>query len=242
MATTLKAENVSVHFSGVQALTDVSLTLSPGEILGLVGPNGAGKTTMVNVLSGFQRAHNGRIVLNDDPAIGRSGDWFVRAGVVRSFQAVRLFRGLTVSENVEAALAGHGFSRRAARGRAAEILDYMGIAARADALGDALSYGDERRVGMARALALSPRYLLLDEPAAGMTLAEAEALGEQIAQIRTDFSCGILLIEHNMRLVTAICERLHVLAGGRAIDSGTPDAVMANPQFRAAYLGEEFTA
>lgn len=240
--TALEAENVSVHYSGVRALTDVSMTLEPGEILGLVGPNGAGKTTMVNVLSGFQRAHGGRIVLNGDPAGDRSGDWFVRCGVVRSFQAVRLFPGLSVSENVEAPLAGQGMNRRAARARAAELLDYLGIGERADAPGNALSYGDERRVGIARALALSPKFLLLDEPAAGMTLAEAEYLGQQIAGIRTDFSCGILLIEHNMRLVTSICERLHVLSGGHSIDAGKPEEVMANPRFRAAYLGEEYRA
>lgn len=238
--TGLEAEGVSVHFAGVHALTDVSLALGTDEIVGLVGPNGAGKTTMVNVLSGFQRAHGGRIVVDGDPVDARSGDWFVRAGIVRSFQSVRLFRGLTVSENVEAALAGRGMSRHAARVRAGELLDYLGIGARANASAQALSYGDERRVGLARALALSPRYLLLDEPAAGTTLAEAETLGQQIAHIRTDFSCGVLVIEHNMRFVGTICERLHVLSGGRTIDAGSPETVMANPAFRAAYLGEEY--
>ncbi len=238
----LRAENISVHFSGVRALSDVSLELATGEIVGLVGPNGAGKTTMVNVLSGFQRPHAGRIILDGAPAPAQSADWFARGGVVRSFQAVRLFRGLTVSENVEAALTSRGMGRRAARRRAGELLGYLGIGDKSDLPGDGLSYGDERRVGLARALALAPRYLLLDEPAAGMTLAEAEALGEQITQIRSDFSCSIMLIEHNMRLVTAICAHLHVLSGGRAIDAGSPEKVMANPQFRSAYLGEEYQA
>jgi len=238
----LRAEKVSVNFAGVHALSNVSLGLEQGEIVGLVGPNGAGKTTMINVLSGFQRAHGGRIAIDGDPTEGRQGDWFVRKGVVRSFQAVRLFPGLSVSENIEAPLAGQGVGRRAARAKAAELLDYLGIGDRAQVSGAALSYADERRVGLARALALDPRFLLLDEPAAGMTLAEAEALGAQIVKIQGDFSCGILLIEHNIRLISAICARLHVLSGGQTIDAGTPESVMANPQFRASYLGEEYTA
>ena len=237
----LRAEKVSVNFAGVHALSDVSLALEQDEIGGLVGPNGAGKTTMINVLSGFQRTHGGRIVIDGDPTEGRKGNWFVGKGVVRSFQAVRLFPGLSVSENIEAPLAGRGMGRRAARVRAAELLDYLDIGDRAHVSGAALNYADERRVGLARALALNPRFLLLDEPTAGMTLVEAETLGQQIARIRDDFACGILLIEHNIQLVSAICVRLHVLSGGQSIDAGTPERVMSNPQFRAAYLGEEYT-
>lgn len=233
----LAAQAVSVHFAGVRAIEDVSVALAPGEILGLVGPNGAGKTTMVNVLSGFQTPNAGAVTLNGVVVAGKPSDWLARNGVVRTFQAVRLFRKLTVSENVEAALVSLGTGRRAARAKAMEILTYLGIAHRAHTQGDALNYGDERRVGIARALALNPSFLLLDEPAAGMNVAEAETLSDLIRQIRGDFGCGILLIEHNMALITRTCERMQVMASGRTIASGTPAEVFENPVFRSAYLG-----
>jgi branched-chain amino acid transport system ATP-binding protein len=188
---------------------------------------------------GFLRPLVGR---DDDYGVataGRAEPWFARNGVVRTFQAVRLFRGLTVSENIEAALSSLGISRLAARRRALELLDYIGMADKAGFMGGALNYGDERRVGIARALALSPKFLLLDEPAAGMNLAEAETLSQVIRRIRTDFSCGVLLIEHNMTLIMNTCERLHVMASGKTIAAGTPEDVVANRQFISAYLGSE---
>lgn len=233
----LAAQGVSVHFAGVRAIEDVSVMLAPREILGLVGPNGAGKTTMVNVLSGFQAPHAGGVTLNGTPVAGRKSDWLARHGVVRTFQAVRLFRKLTVSENVEAALVISGTGRIAARRKALDILHYLGIGHRAQTTGDALNYGDERRVGIARALALNPEFLLLDEPAAGMNVAEAETLSDLICKVRDDFGCGVLLIEHNMALITRTCERMQVMASGRTIASGTPAEVFENPVFRAAYLG-----
>jgi ABC-type branched-subunit amino acid transport system ATPase component len=233
----LAAQAVSVHFAGVRAIEDVSVVLSPREILGLVGPNGAGKTTMVNVLSGFQAPHAGGITLNGAAVTGRSSDWLARNGVVRTFQAVRLFRKLTVSENVEAALVSLGMGRSPARRKAQDLLSYLGIAHRAHTQGDALNYGDERRVGIARALALNPSFLLLDEPAAGMNVAEADILGDLIRKIRDDFGCGILLIEHNMALITRTCERMQVMASGRTIAVGAPSEVFENPAFRSAYLG-----
>lgn len=236
-AVELNATDIAVWFSGVRAIEGVSLSLGRGEIVGLIGPNGAGKTTMVNVLSGFQRPHRGGVTIGADRTAGRSAAWFSRQGVVRTFQAVRLFRGLTVSENVEAALSSLKLGRAAARRRAGQILDYMGIADKADLAGDALTYGDERKVGIARALALEPRFLLMDEPAAGLNIAEAAALGDLIARIRDDFGCGILLIEHNMTLITQTCGRLHAMASGKTIATGLPDAVLADRQVRAAYLG-----
>ena len=235
----LIATGIAVHFSGVRAVDDVSVTLGKGEILGLVGPNGAGKTTMVNVLSGFQNPTRGGVALWDETVTGRKAAWMARNGVVRTFQAVRLFRGLTVSENIEAALTSLGVGRTAARRKAFEMLDYIGISGRADLAGGALNYGDERRVGIARALALNPRFLLLDEPAAGMNVAEAEALSDLVKRIRDDFGCGVLLIEHNMNLITRTCDRMHVMAGGCTIAEGAPDQVFADPVFRAAYLGIE---
>lgn len=233
----LAAKAVSVRFGGLHAIEDVSLALAPGEILGLIGPNGAGKTTLVNVLTGFQRPHAGTVAID-----GRAGRplrpaAFARAGVVRTFQAVRLFPRLSVSENVEVACVSAGMSRSGAREQAQAMLDFFGLGARADLAADALNYGDERRVGLARALALKPRYLLLDEPAAGLNAGEADQLRQQIADIRRIFGCGILLIEHNMTLIAAICERLHVLATGRTLATGTTADVMANPAVRSAYLG-----
>jgi branched-chain amino acid transport system ATP-binding protein len=233
----LCASEITVRFAGVTAIENVSLKLEKGEILGLVGPNGAGKTTMVNVLSGFQEPHAGKVAIDGAAARGHSETWFARNGVVRTFQAVRLFKGLTVSENVEAALSSCGFGRFAARRRALELLDYLGVADRAHKRADALNYSDERRVGIARALGLSPNFLLLDEPAAGMNVAEATALSALIKQIRRDFGCGVLLIEHNMRLIASTCERLHVLASGKTLAAGRPDEVLANEEFRSAYLG-----
>ncbi|PZO81207.1 MAG: ABC transporter ATP-binding protein [Mesorhizobium amorphae] len=233
----LAASDVTVRFAGIRAIENVSLELSSGDILGLVGPNGAGKTTMVNVLSGFQRPHGGNVAVEGLDARGRSEAWFARNGVVRTFQAVRLFRGLSVSENIEAALSSLGIGRLAARRRAAELLDYLGMAEKRNAPADSLNYSDERRLGIARALGLNPRFLLLDEPAAGMNVAEAEVLSGLIKRIRADFSCGILLIEHNMTLIRATCERLHVMASGRTMTTGAPDAVMADESFRSAYLG-----
>jgi branched-chain amino acid transport system ATP-binding protein len=235
----LKATDISVRFAGVSAVDHVSLALGQGEILGLIGPNGAGKTTVVNVLSGFQKPASGSVAIFDRDAHGRAADWFSRNGVVRTFQAVRLFRGMTVAENVEVGFASLGIGRAAARRRAAGLLETLGLAARGDQLCNGLNYGDERRVGIARALSLSPKFLLLDEPAAGMNIAEADALGAQIGRIRDEFGCGILLIEHNMRLVMNTCERLHVMSSGRTIAEGTPAEVAANRDFRAAYLGSE---
>lgn len=235
----LEASAITVRFGGIRAVEDVSLRLREGELVGLIGPNGAGKTTLVNVLSGFQRPRAGRISLNGEDATRWSAHRFARSGVVRTFQAVRLYQGLTVAENVEVALVGTELDRAAARGRALEILDYLGLSARAAMPANALSYGDERRVGIARALAMAPRFLLLDEPAAGLNLGEAEELDRTIARIRDDFGCGILVIEHNMALVMNLCERLHVLATGRTLVEGSPSEVMANPAFKDAYMGAE---
>jgi len=233
----LEARDISVRFGGLVAVDRVSLTLAGGEILGLIGPNGAGKTTMVNVLSGFQPPHGGSVTIDGAPARRLSPRGFARAGVVRTFQAVRLFRGLSVGENVEVACVSAGLGRAAARARAGELLDGLGLGDKARLQPGALSYGDERRVGLARALALAPRYLLLDEPAAGLNVGEAEQLRGLIADIAGRFACGILVIEHNMSLVMRLCGRVQVLATGRTLASGPPADVMADKLVRQAYLG-----
>jgi ABC-type branched-subunit amino acid transport system ATPase component len=167
----LVADGVSVRFGGLAAIEDVSFTLEPGEIVGLIGPNGAGKTTLVNVLSGFQKPSAGEVGLDGRPFASATPDAFARAGVARTFQAVRLFKRLSVSENLEVSLVANGLSRSGARERAKALLAEFLPGDRGHMPAAALTYGEERKVGIARALALEPRYLLLDEPAAGMAAA-----------------------------------------------------------------------
>jgi branched-chain amino acid transport system ATP-binding protein len=233
----LAAERVTVRFGGLLAIDGVSVALAPGEVLGLIGPNGAGKTTLVNILSGFQRPHAGSVRLGARDMTGIAPSGYARSGVVRTFQAVRLFKGLTVAENIEAGFVGRGIGRGEARQRATAMLADFELSHRAAQRADQLSYGEERRAGLARALALEPRFLLLDEPAAGLAAAEAADLVRTIRSIRDAHGCGILVIEHNMALVMNLCDRIHVLDGGRTIAAGSPDAIRADPAVRSAYLG-----
>jgi branched-chain amino acid transport system ATP-binding protein len=233
----LAARNVTVRFGGIVAVDDVSLTLLKGEIVGLIGPNGAGKTTLVNVLSGFQRPMSGSIDVAGTDCTRLPRHDYSRAGIVRTFQAVRLFKGLTVGENVETGYVAQGLGRAAARERARSILDELGLVGKADRPATSLSYGEERRVGLARALAGNPRFLLLDEPAAGLAPAEAEELRHLISELRGKYDCGVLVIEHNMQLVMNLCERIHVLDGGRTIAAGRPEEIRSHPGVRSAYLG-----
>lgn len=237
----LVAERVTVRFGGLVANDDVSIAMSAGDVVGLIGPNGAGKTTLVNILSGFQRPHTGSVRLANRAMTGLAPGAFARAGIVRSFQAVRLFRGLTVSENVEVGLVGHGIGRAEARRRALVMLDEFGLAHRAAQPASALSYGEERRAGLVRSLALEPRFLLLDEPAAGLGASEADDLRRIILSIRDRYGCGILVIEHNMALVMSLCDHIHVLGGGKTIAAGSPNEIQADPAVRAAYLGSAAT-
>jgi branched-chain amino acid transport system ATP-binding protein len=233
----LVADGVSVRFGGLAAIDDVSFTLEPGAIVGLIGPNGAGKTTLVNVLSGFQRPGAGEVRLDERRLVGAAPDAFARAGIARTFQAVRLFKGLSVSENLEVSLAANGLSRSRARERAKALLAELLPGDRGSAPASALTYGEERKVGIARALALEPRYLLLDEPAAGMAAAEVEDLRAAVVRVRAAYGCGILVVEHNMALIFALCDRIHVLGSGRTIAVGSPNQISADARVREAYLG-----
>jgi len=233
----LVAHGVSVRFGGLAAIEGVTLTLEPGEIVGLIGPNGAGKTTLVNVLSGFQKPSAGEVRLDERWFDGATPDAFARAGVARTFQAVRLFRGLSASENLEVSLVAKGVNRSCARKRAKALLAEFLPGDRGHRRASTLTYAEERKVGIARALALGPRYLLLDEPAAGMAAAEADDLRQAILRIRAAYGCGVLVVEHNVALIFALCDRIQVLGSGRTLAVGPPEAIRASTTVREAYLG-----
>lgn len=234
----LAARNVTVRFRGLAALSGVSLQLTRREILGLIGPNGAGKTTLLNCLSGFQPLTDGQVLIAGKDTGSMSPRDFRRAGVSRTFQAGRLFRGMSALENLEVAAVGLGQRRRYAEAHGREILDWLGIAHLADKMAGTLPYTDERRVGIGRALMLSPAYLLLDEPAAGMSEVECEELMRLVLDIPTTFGCGVLLIEHSMRVVMGVCARIHVLNSGQSIATGTPREIQSNETVIVSYLGE----
>jgi ABC-type branched-subunit amino acid transport system ATPase component len=236
-ASALEAKGVSVEFAGLRALDRVSLRLEPGEIVGLIGPNGSGKTTLVNVLTGQLRPVDGRVLCNGEDITGLPPPRIAARGIARSFQIVRLFRNLTVRENVESGAIARGLGRPAARTVADRLLAEFDLGPRAEAFAGSLSYGDERRIEIARALAAAPTFLLLDEPAAGMNEAETGRLLELLAELPQAQQLGVLIIDHDMRLIMRLCHRLHVLASGRTIAEGDVLSVQRSPAVIAAYLG-----
>jgi len=233
----LRAIDVSVEFSGLRALDGVSLSVAPGEILGLIGPNGSGKTTLVNAITGQVPMAAGQILCGAEDLTGFSPRKVSLRGIARSFQVVRLFNNLTVSENVEAAALTHGNGRRASRDKARILLADFGLEARAEDLAIGLSYGDKRRVEIARALAADPKFLLLDEPAAGMNEVETGGLLSILEELPEARGLSLLIIDHDMGLIMRLCGRLHVLASGRTIAEGDKDSVRSNPVVIEAYLG-----
>ena len=235
---TLRASAVSRSFAGVQALRGVTLELRRGEALGLIGPNGAGKSTLVNVLSGFDRPTAGTVELDGRDVTRWPAHRRGRHGLARTFQHSRAFRDLSVRENVEVAALGVGTSPRRAAERADELLALLGLSAYADAPAAALAHGDERRLGVARALATDPRYVLMDEPAAGLPEAETPAFAEVVRSVRDDHGAGVLLIDHNMALIMEVCDRIHVLDQGMTLAEGAPAEIRMNLDVAAAYLGE----
>jgi branched-chain amino acid transport system ATP-binding protein len=242
MSTTLSAERVSVSFDGLKALSNVTLSVPRGEVVGLIGPNGAGKTTFVNVLTGFQRPDMGQVLLESEDVGHLPAHLVRRKGIARTFQSGRLFGDLSVIDNLEVTGIGLGLSRRLAVARAEAMLDWIGIGALAERTAGALPYTDERRVAIGRALMMEPKYLLLDEPAAGMSAEEAADLVKLIGRIRDEMGCGVLLIEHNIGLVLSICSNVHVLDSGELIESGAPKAISASEKVRHAYMGTQANA
>jgi branched-chain amino acid transport system ATP-binding protein len=238
-AAQLVAEDIRVHYEGVRAVDGVSLTLRQGEIMGLIGPNGAGKTTFMNAVSAFVPLTTGRVTVAGVDVTGWDPPKLVRHGLARTFQDVATFPALTVFENIELGALGSGLGRREARRRAWDLLEGLGLRHRSAQPASALPHGDERRLGIARAVALNPRFLLLDEPAAGLDDRESEALGETIVRIRDDNGCGILLVEHDMHVIFSVCERIQVFDFGRSIAVGTAAEIRRNPAVIAAYLGQK---
>ncbi|UUZ59046.1 ATP-binding cassette domain-containing protein [Nocardioides sp. B-3] len=217
----LRSTGLSVAFDGIRALQGIDLELRHGEILGLIGPNGAGKSTMTNALTGFAQ-FSGQLEVDGHDVTGWSSHRLARFGVRRSFRAVRLFQGMSVRENVEVAALGCGMAPAAASRAAADALEAFGLLDHADSPAGAMPYGHERRLGIARAVVAQPRYLLLDEPAAGLNEEESDLLLSQLRVVPQHFDCGVLLIEHDMRLVMGLCHRIHVIDHGRTLVVGTP--------------------
>ena len=235
---TLRASSVSRSFSGVEALRGVTVEVRRGEVVGLIGPNGAGKSTLVNVLSGFDRPTEGTVELEGRDVTGWSAHRRGRHGLARTFQHSHAFGALSVRENVEVGALGAGAGARGAALRSHELLGLLGLDAYADMPAAALAHGDERRLGVARALAGEPRFVLMDEPAAGLPEAEVPEFAAVVRSVRDDHGAGVLLIDHNMALIMDVCDRIYVLDQGMSLAEGTPTEIRANLDVVAAYLGE----
>lgn len=249
----LECKNLGIQFGGLKAVDNFNLNIEKGMLYGLIGPNGAGKTTVFNLLTGVYKPTTGTIRLEGNLINGKTPTQINNMGIARTFQNIRLFSNMSVLDNVKAALHekvryslltsmthifGFGRKEKEMDELAADILKVFSLDDKSDTLSGNLPYGEQRKLEIARALATSPSLLLLDEPAAGMNPNETEELMKTIRQIRDMYNVTILLIEHDMKLVAGICEKLSVLNFGTELASGTPSEVLNNPEVITAYLGE----
>lgn len=250
----LTVHNLSISFGGLRAVDDFNLTIEKGELYGLIGPNGAGKTTVFNLLTGVYKPNEGRIILDGTDITGHKTAEINRDGVARTFQNIRLFHQMPVIDNVKAALENqyecslfdsithlgkYKAVEKEMTEKAMDLLKVFRLDGEADYLASNLPYGQQRKLEIARAMATNPKLLLLDEPAAGMNPNETGELMETIELIRNQFGITILLIEHDMKLVSGICEKLTVLNFGRVLCQGETKEVLSNPEVVKAYLGDE---
>jgi len=251
----LRLDGVGKVFGGLHAVRSVSLEVKGGAIFGLIGPNGAGKTTLFNVITGVYKPDSGRVLFGERDISGRRPAEVAELGIARTFQNIRLFRSMTVIENVM--VAGHHLHKagvvsailrnaryledeRALSKRANELLDVLGLSRHCNEAAGSLPYGSQRRLEIARALMLGPKLLLLDEPAAGMNSSEARELERQIRRLRDQFELTVVLVEHNMSVVMSVCETIHVVDHGETVTEGPPAKIQAHPKVLAAYLGQEY--
>jgi branched-chain amino acid transport system ATP-binding protein len=240
----LETRDIWKRFGGIIALRNINIKVFKGELLGIIGPNGSGKTTLFNIITGFLKPDKGRIILSGEDVTGFSPHEMVKRGVVRTFQLVKPFMGMNVLDNIRVALyMRHGLMSRVSErkiiGEAREILKMIGLSHREDVSADSLSHGEKKKLEIGRALALKPKILLLDEPTGGLTTAEIDDIIRLIKNIHEN-GTTVVVVEHNMRVIMNLSERLIALNSGVVIAEGDPKDVVSNPEVVKAYLGERF--